>query len=433
VIDLQSLEQLRCLLLEVDRSGMIIDAVGGLDKVAGSDGADFVGTHLVDVIAPSDREIITQVVLPDGAQAPINRRPVPFELTLIGRDGEAERVDVLPTAFDRASGRGWIVSVTPIRLRSPAHRLIDVVLGGHDPRRVAEELVIDAAVDATDDPEQSSFEAFVVIRSGDALREVVSRGRHPAIAHALVDDETHRTFLAGRRPRAIHSTLTADLGGPLASACAEAGFHAAHIAGASGGEDVVWWVVWLIDDPAFAIKLLNADVPRLAVMRVVEHALERDRVERVLREASVTDSLTGLQNRRAFIEQSETVATSAGDVVLFLDLDKFKAVNDDHGHHVGDAVLAEIGQRISAVCGSDASGARIGGDEFVVLMRGASPDSVDSIMSRLDDAISAPIDTSAGPISIRATIGVARATDGMDLTGLMLQADMAMLSKKRAR
>jgi len=433
VIDLQSLAQLRCLLLEMDRSGMIIDAVGGLDKVAGLAADDFVGTSLLDVIAPADRAVIEQAVQPPEESPPFNRRPVPFELTLIGKEGASERVEVLPTAFDRASGRGWIISMTPIRLRSPAHHLVDVVLAGLDPRRVAEELVLNANLDASDDSEQASIEAFVVIRSGDVLREVISAGRRPAIARALIDDETHRSFLAGRRPREVHSTLTADLGEPFASACADAGFHAAHIAYADDGEDVEWWVVWLLDDPGFAMKLLNADIPRLAAMRVVEHALERDRVERVLRKASVTDSLTGLQNRRALIEQAETVPTSTGDVVVFLDLDKFKAVNDDHGHHVGDAVLAEIGLRISAVCEADATAARIGGDEFVVLIRHASLDAVDSIFSRLHEAITIPIDTSAGPISIRATIGVARATDGMDLTGLMLQADLAMLSKKRSR
>lgn len=433
MIDFHSLGQLRCLLLEVDRAGQIVDAIGALDGVAGFAAEEFVGTHLLDFIAPADREIITQVVRPTGANVPINRRPVPFELTLISRDGRLERVDVLPTAYDRASGRGWIVSLTPIRLRSPAHRLIDVVLAGREIRRVAEALVEGAALDGSDDPEQASFEAFVVMRRGRESPEVVSAGRHPGVERALADDHTHRSFLANRRPGAIHSTLTAALDEPMASACADAGLHAAHIACADDGSDVVWWVVWLIDDPEFAMKLLNADVPRLAAMRVVEHALERDRVERVLREAAVTDLLTGLQNRRAFVEQVEAAPTSEGDAVLFIDLDRFKAVNDNHGHHVGDAVLAEIGRRIATVCGASHLGARIGGDEFAVLMRDTSPDSVDALAARLDAAIGGPIETPSGPLSIEMTIGVAWASDGMGLPELLRHADLAMLARKRTR
>ncbi|MFK8023077.1 MAG: hypothetical protein AB8G26_03850, partial [Ilumatobacter sp.] len=255
MIDRAALEQLRCLLLEVDAVGCILDANGGLDGIAGRMAEEFVGSHAFDFVSPADHELLAQIFLPPPEGVPINRRGVPFELTLIAPDGRHEHVDVLPTAFDHDGERRWIVSVTPKRLRSPAHRLMDVVIDGGDLGAVADRLVSDWLMVGRDDPDQARTETFVVMDAGTADAEVVSTGAHPAVDRALLDPSTHDTFVRHHQDGVIHSTLIDELGGPFAEACARAGFPAAHVGAADSRDGVRWWVVWLIDDAAFALKL----------------------------------------------------------------------------------------------------------------------------------------------------------------------------------
>jgi diguanylate cyclase (GGDEF)-like protein len=114
----------------------------------------------------------------------------------------------------------------------------------------------------------------------------------------------------------------------------------------------------------------------LVVSTSVIVRLLSERVERllgVLRVAARTDPLTGLPNRRAFVEayERETARAdrSGGCISLLLaDLDRFKQVNDDSGHHAGDALLVSVGETLRAAARGGDTVARFGGDEFAVLM-----------------------------------------------------------------
>ncbi|WP_234031061.1 GGDEF domain-containing protein [Alteriqipengyuania lutimaris] len=118
-----------------------------------------------------------------------------------------------------------------------------------------------------------------------------------------------------------------------------------------------------------------------------ETARLRENLNRARRDAEI-DYLTGLPNRRAFEEAFKTdharAATACEPLsVAFCDIDRFKAINDTHGHEAGDRIITEIGKSLAALCGRDCFLARHGGEEFVMLFRGVG---IEEAFERLDCA-----------------------------------------------
>lgn len=177
----------------------------------------------------------------------------------------------------------------------------------------------------------------------------------------------------------------------------------------------------------------DGDAPRVCLFLadVSEHkALEA----RLLREAT-SDPLTGLANRMRLLEQlsAERAALRAGGpprAVIFLDLDRFKAVNDTHGHRAGDLVLCEVARRLRAGCVEGDTLARLGGDEFVLLTDAAG---ADDRARALLDALAAPIRCGAVSFEISASVGVALLdVAGDDDLEALRRSDLAMYEAKRA-
>ena len=169
------------------------------------------------------------------------------------------------------------------------------------------------------------------------------------------------------------------------------------------------------------------------VVDITEQKLRRD----VLAAQAATDSLTELGNRRGFEDWGTRLAGRAraegrGFGLLLLDLDRFKPVNDAHGHAVGDAVLREVAARLRRHTRPGDAAARLGGDEFAVLVEDGAEDVLPELADRLVAALALPVATEAGPVEIGASIGLAlwRAEDG-DLAALAARADAALLAVKR--
>ena len=149
------------------------------------------------------------------------------------------------------------------------------------------------------------------------------------------------------------------------------------------------------------------------------------------------DPLTGLLNRRAIQAAIGNVIAGArpgfGPVVAIVDLDGFKGINDSRGHHVGDAVLRIVAERLSAAIGADGCVGRIGGDEFVVLLTGmADAAAVDARMTGLVARLCGPGIVDGAAVRIGGSLGFARfPEDGATCNDLLRAADDALYAAKR--
>ena len=167
--------------------------------------------------------------------------------------------------------------------------------------------------------------------------------------------------------------------------------------------------------------------------KLVELAAELDQANRL-------DDLTGLLNRKTFLLQSRQVLSAhEGDdgagMLLFIDADHFKAINDRHGHAMGDAVLQEIGAALTSSIGEQDIAGRLGGEEFVVLLRGANPDKATLVCERLRrkvKGIAAVVGMSGREVTV--SIGVSKHQPRQSLDALLLAADRNLyLAKANGR
>jgi diguanylate cyclase (GGDEF)-like protein/PAS domain S-box-containing protein len=176
-----------------------------------------------------------------------------------------------------------------------------------------------------------------------------------------------------------------------------------------------------------------------SVSHVLSTALQRHKAEQRLAHLAQFDALTGLPNRSLLqdrldqtIVQSRRKRWHAG--VLFVDLDHFKLVNDSLGHHIGDALIREVGQRLlSSVRPGDTVG-RISGDEFAVVLADlARPDDAALVAQKVLDALAQPFDLAGNEAYVTASIGIAAfPEDGDDAETLIKNADMAMYRAKES-
>ncbi|GAA2596643.1 hypothetical protein GCM10010435_89840 [Winogradskya consettensis] len=144
------------------------------------------------------------------------------------------------------------------------------------------------------------------------------------------------------------------------------------------------------------------------------------------------DSLTGLASRALFLTRMERAfATSTGVAVLFVDLDRFKVVNDSLGHAAGDLLLRGVAERIQACLRSGDTAARLGGDEFAVLLpNGAGIEEAVPVAKRILESLRQPFDLAGKETFISCSIGVAYSvTSGPE--ELMVRADLAMYHAKK--
>jgi diguanylate cyclase (GGDEF)-like protein len=165
---------------------------------------------------------------------------------------------------------------------------------------------------------------------------------------------------------------------------------------------------------------------------------ERDELAARLHHQAFHDSLTGLANRALFLRRLDDAARRpaddrAGDlVVMLVDLDDFKPVNDQFGHAVGDLVLTEVGRRLCACVRDNDTVARLGGDEFAVLMERTLSDSdLSAVADRMVRAVQAPFQVLDTHVTVTASVGVVLVRPGTRLSGEILHdADMAMYAVK---
>ena len=182
-------------------------------------------------------------------------------------------------------------------------------------------------------------------------------------------------------------------------------------------------------------RLAHGDGGQLLLIGTCQDITEQKQLEHALSHKALHDHLTGLPNRLLLADRLELALSRAarhGEEVgvLFVDLDRFKAVNDRFGHDAGDTVLRAIAQRLAAVVRPSDTVARYGGDEFVAVCEEISSADAVRLAQRIFAAASSPVDVGGEPVCVTASIGVALGATAEDADVLIRDADAAMYRAK---
>jgi diguanylate cyclase (GGDEF)-like protein/PAS domain S-box-containing protein len=204
------------------------------------------------------------------------------------------------------------------------------------------------------------------------------------------------------------------------------------------------------DDSIVWVLVSTSRVPEQArrpahLIMHIEDITDRKRLEHELSHRALHDPLTGLPNRTLLTGNIQNALTGTGRHthpahLFYLDLDGFKAVNDQYGHHVGDQVLCQLAHRLTLLLRPDDTAARIGGDEFAVLCVATAPEHADAIAERLRSAAAEPFTVDGHTLTLSAAVGhttiaphADTTTEHPDPADLLQRADQRMYEAKRRR
>ena len=397
----------------------IVGVNRSLCDVLGFTAQELLGMSALDLLAPGSQDraaILLGVAIEQGAVA----GAAPYDL--VCADGSALTVQV--TGFDiRIDGEEFIVVIGRPAYKSVAMGLvIDRLLANDDLEQILEPLL-----------EQFAWRQTY---SGVAITWSTNGTWH-SVSTSLPDELTGIGRLAPGGPWAKALELGKGIQGSVdqlldtdeRAVAKELGFGqlwVEPVTTVSATPDAMITVFMVEGGYPPLVHRLGVDETRryLSVVLRWTDALRR------LEDDARRDDLTGLANRRSFFDGLS--AANAGGAILFADLDGFKGVNDQWGHAVGDSVLIEVGRRIAAAAGPDVCVARVGGDEFAVVLPDATAADAAEVAERIRCACAEPIDIE--DISITMGISVGLAVDPTDLGAAALRvADLDQYAEKRRR
>lgn len=432
ISDSDLLRHMRPTILLTDQFGTILAARGGSGRPLGYLPEELEGHHGLEFIAPEDHQIMTDMFLGTG-DLPIVVSPEPFPLHVVGPDGVIRHWDCVPGGFTNGDQVGWLATLT---CRSEQNVSIDAMesfIDGASSLEIAE--VAARRYSDTRDPEWRKA-AFVLHRAPTVSGDTPSvgwrclnpiAGNEQELFDALLecsqdDDAPWQALKPGT------GVIVDDLPPVLRAAANRAGL-ARCTALTAGLDELAQLVILRFSNFEYELQGNNLLADQ-SVDAVLHRALEVEHSRRLLDQTVRRDPLTGVANRLRFEEVVLGVEDPANHGVLFVDIDQFKSVNDTFGHAIGDATLRAVAERIVHACRPQDLVARIGGDEFAVILRDVSKEESTQIAQRIRRSMDTPLPGSAGPDSISVTVGIAPPSSHLSLTELVRQADHAMLADK---
>jgi len=375
----------------------------------------------------------------------------PLDLRFLRADGSAKVFEILAIGRDDPAIEDIVFVVKQATKRPQSDAFVS------DQARVLAKIargapLADTLTDLAELAERFvGFAASVMLvdDAGGALREVASSGLSADFARCLdgmvVAADSTTCGMVAHRNQAVR--------------CADISIDPAWLAHGLDPAivDATWTSCWatpiLSSETTSAIGVLalfatssrspRPDEVRLADLcaGIAAVAIQRNQAESTLTHLAMHDTLTGLPNRALFLDRlthalAQRPSATRHTAVMFLDLDRFKVINDALGHDAGDEVLVAVAQRLMSVSRPASTIARFGGDEFTVLCEGlASPRDAAAIADRLAAAFSTPLPVGGGELMMSVSIGVA-IVDGETISAgaLLRDADAAMYrAKERGR
>jgi diguanylate cyclase (GGDEF)-like protein/PAS domain S-box-containing protein len=389
-------------LFVVDGTGTLVDAWGAAERILGWSVDEWLGRSVLEVVHPDDLDMVLVSLESIGGKDVGS----PIDIRLKTADGAWRYMEVVGSScLDDPTIEGIVVVARDLTER---HRF-EVAGNNSDLLRL---LVHNSAAitmlverNGTVRSVSGAFARLLghdpELVAGSLLTSWISDAQQKRVSAALEDAcrrETISTFEATLTHRDGVRTV------PLE-------FH----------------VVNLLDDPV--VEGLVVTAYDISPLREAQDSLEF---------LATHDPLTQLANRSLLIERIETALTRTAErgplTVFFLDLDRFKPVNDLLGHEAGDHLLKEVAARLESVARGDDTVARLGGDEFVIVAEGVENlETVEAISQRIEASLSEPYRLSAGTAQVYASVGVARSVDDSTADSLLADADGAMYALKAER
>lgn len=419
--------------LVVDGLGNVVYANRAMCALSGWELDAVAGTSILDHLHPDDRSWVAAafgqlVQSPDAAR--LDARPpwASIHLRLLDADGKVVPIEVTGHGgLDDPTVGGIIYDIRPAQTQE----LLGAVLRGI------------AAGDPVHDLLSHVIELVAVppLLVAGAVLQPDDRGRFHTIAATSADlaailDDTHDAPWSSPSHEPAFVDV-AQLRDPLGSRLLDAGFvDLWHVA-----------VESVLGATTYRIIACTPDhhVPATGVVDRVRRAQElagvvllRSQTDEMLAHAASHDSLTRLPNRAGFRDRVADLHRGRSlSVLLYIDLDGFKEINDRHGHRAGDRVLEVIADRLRSATRPDDLVARLGGDEFVIVLR-ADPQTPpreqgEATAERIIDLVGQPIELDDDIlVGVAASVGVAVADPTAAVDDLLADADAAMYAAKRA-
>ena len=391
--------------------GRITYASPAIERIIGYTAAELVGTLSSDLIHPDDLELALAEFASAFADAPHG-----LQSRVRHRDGTWRWIESYTTNhLDTPGVNGFIVNARDITARKQANEqleqasaLLASVMGA----------AANEAIFVTDD--SATIVAF-------------SRGAEVLLGHSAADVVGHL------HPRAFHPEEQ------IAETAAALGIDADDLFRFTppGGQSIVReWMFVRRDGSRFPGSLtvtsrFDSHGNLCGFLYVARDITAQRRLEAALTEQAHHDTLTGLGNRAqlhsVLAEALRKSEPTAGRTLLFIDLDRFKNVNDTYGHATGDAVLRGTAQRLNDCLRAQDVAIRLGGDEFVIVLRpNVTEKAATKIAERIVEAVARPFVVDGNLICIGASIGIATSATHTTTDELLLHADQAAYAAKRA-
>ncbi len=402
-------------IIGMDRDGVITVFNRGAERMSGFAAKDLIG--LVTPVVLHDQEELAVRAAERGVPADfrlvvgraVAGRPETGQWTYISKDGRRLQVMITATAMYDEDGQitGFIKVSTDLTARAVAERAL----------QASEALFKDIFDNAANGIVlvEITYRSARIVRANPAMSRITGYSERQLLTMSLFD-LTHPASATAAHQR-MEQYFTA--GGADAAEVERRWIHA-------DGHDI--WV-------QLNVSATRQERPNSVVV-MVEDITARKSAEDRLSHLALHDALTGLPNRRLLMDRlqhaldgSQRSGRPAG--VLYVDLDGFKAVNDQDGHPVGDEILQEVANRLVINVRPGDTVARMGGDEFVVVCPELDgSDGVGVVARRLLQQLALPYVHTAGAHSLTASIGIASSAAGVSAQTLVRMADAAMYEAK---
>ena len=395
--------------------------------------ADTTGRNGTEFVHPDDLELVLETMVQVNQHDDVynlldpNYSPEAADIRIVDSDGVWHAFETTSyNHLDDPDVRGVLCTCKLVRDRSDIASAIELLGTGADV-----ETVLPVVARLADRSLGSNTRTAFGWRQADRIA-VATALDEPAIEQCLAD-AVGLVWSLGLTEPLIVTDLTDERLGGAGSVAAAAGYRACYLVPviAPTGPDVIGAMVgWGHTSVDFQS---SRQAPAHVALRLAALAIADSRTKRDLRWAASHDPLTGLVNRAEFARRLDA-ASSAGDIVLlYIDLDDFKPINDMHGHSVGDSVLVEVGRRITSAIGSADVVGRLGGDEFAVVLAGTNdPFYGRTVADRICVSIRQPMVASGLGVRVGASVGVAVGAQPLIPAVLMQRADEALYTAKNS-